>query len=93
VFNTLGVTVPAMRAAGNGGSIIVTASPAALRFGLHLGDYAATKAGVIALARTLANEVAVEQIRVNAMVVFLASDEASSVTGTATSVDEGCVSR
>jgi SDR family mycofactocin-dependent oxidoreductase len=148
VFNTLAVTVPAMRAAGNGGSIIVTASAAALRFGLHLGDYAATKAGVIALAKTLANEVAAERIRVNAicpgavatpmvtaneqlfklfrpdlenptlqdcepvfktlmpmggpwlapgdvsnMVVFLASDEASSVTGTAMSVDQGTVNR
>ena len=148
VFNTLAVTVPAIRAAGNGGSIIVTASAAALRFGLHLGDYAATKAGVIALAKTLANEVAAERIRVNAicpgavatpmvtaneqlfklfrpdlenptlqdcepvfktlmpmggpwlapgdvsnMVVFLASDEASSVTGTAMSVDQGTVNR
>ena len=148
VFNTLAVTVPAIRAAGNGGSIIVTSSAAALRFGLHLGDYAAAKAGVIALAKTLANEVAAERIRVNAicpgtvatpmvtaneqlfklfrpdlenptlqdcepafktlmpmgrpwlapedvsnMVVFLASDEASSVTGTAMSVDEGCANR
>jgi NAD(P)-dependent dehydrogenase (short-subunit alcohol dehydrogenase family) len=48
VSNTLAVTVPAMRAAGNGGSIIVTASAAALRFGLHLGGYAAAKAGVFA---------------------------------------------
>lgn len=148
VFNTLGVTVPAIRAAGNGGSIILTASAAALRFGLHLGDYSATKAGVVALAKTLANEVAAERIRVNAicpgavatpmitaneelfklfrpdldqptlqdcepafktlmpmgdpwlaardvsnMVVFLASDEASCVTGTVMSVDEGCVNR
>jgi SDR family mycofactocin-dependent oxidoreductase len=148
VFNTLAVTVPVMRAAGNGGSIIVTASAAALRFGLHLGDYSATKAGVIALAKTLANEVAAERIRVNTicpgtvatplvtanqqlfklfrpdlenptlqdcepafkklmpmggpwlapedvsnMVVFLASDEASSVTGTAMSVDQGCANR
>jgi SDR family mycofactocin-dependent oxidoreductase len=67
VFNTLAVTVPAVRAAGNGGSIILTASAAALRFGLHLGDYSATKAGVIALAKTLANEVAAERIRVNAI--------------------------
>ncbi len=148
VFNTLAVTVPAIRAAGNGGSIIVTASAAALRFELHLGDYAAAKAGVIALAKTLANEVAAEGIRVNAicpgtvatpmvtaneelfklfrpdlenptlqdcepvfktlmpmggpwlapedvsnMVVFRASDEASSVTGTTMSVDQGCVNR
>ncbi len=148
VFNTLAVTVPPMRAAGNGGSIILTASAAGLRFGLNLGDYATTKAGVIALAKTLANEVAAEGIRVNAicpgavatpmimaneelfklfrpdmenptlqdcepafktlmpmggpwlapedvsnMVVFLASDEASSVTGTAMSVDQGTVNR
>jgi SDR family mycofactocin-dependent oxidoreductase len=148
VFNTLAGTVPPMRAAGNGGSIILTASAAGLRFGLNLGDYAATKAGVIALAKTLANEVAAEGIRVNAicpgavatpmimaneelfklfrpdmenptlqdcepafktlmpmggpwlapedvsnMVVFLASDEASSVTGTAMSVDQGTVNR
>jgi SDR family mycofactocin-dependent oxidoreductase len=148
VFNTLAVTVPPMRGAGNGGSIILTASAAGLRFGLNLGDYAATKAGVIALAKTLANEVAAERIRVNAicpgavatpmitaneelfklfrpdienptlqdcepafktlmpmggpwlapedvsnMVVFLASDEASSVTGTAMSVDQGTVNR
>jgi SDR family mycofactocin-dependent oxidoreductase len=148
VFNTLAVTVPVVRAAGNGGSIIVTASAAALRFGLNLGDYAATKAGVIALSKTLANQVAAEGIRVNAicpgtvgtpmitangelfklfrpdleeptlqdcepalktllpmggpwlapadvsrMVVFLASDEASCVTGTAMSVDQGCANR
>jgi (+)-trans-carveol dehydrogenase len=148
VFNTLAVTVPVMRTAGNGGSIIITASAAALRFGLNLGDYSATKAGVVALTKTLANEVAAERIRVNAicpgtvytpmitaneqvcklfrpdldnptlqdceaafsslmpmggpwlapedvsnMVVFLASDEASSVTGTAMSVDQGTVNR
>lgn len=148
VFNTLAVTVPVMRAAGNGGSIIITASAAALRFSRNLGDYAATKAGVVALAKTLANEVAAERIRVNAicpgavatpmitaneqlltlfrpdlasptlqdceaafsslmpmggpwlapddvsnMVVFLASDEASCVTGTAMSVDQGTVNR
>jgi (+)-trans-carveol dehydrogenase len=147
VFNTLAVTVPAIRAAGNGGSIILTASAAALRFSQNLGDYSATKAGVVALAKTLANEIGAEGIRVNAicpgtvgtpmvmaneqlfklfrpdlenptlqdcepvfktlapmgrpwlaaedvsnMVVFLASDEASSVTGTAMVIDQGTVS-
>ena len=43
VFNTLAVTVPAIRTAGNGGSIILTASAAALRVGLHLGDCAALR--------------------------------------------------
>ncbi len=65
VFNTLAVTVPAVLAAGNGGSIILTASVAALRSAQNLADYNAAKHGVVGLAQTLANEVAKERIRVN----------------------------
>ena len=65
VFNTLAVTVPAIQAAGNGGSIIVTASGAGLRSAQNLGDYNSSKHGVVGLAQTLANEVAREGIRVN----------------------------
>lgn len=65
VFNTLAVTVPAIQAAGNGGSIIVTASGAGLRSAQNLGDYNASKHAVVGLAQTLANEVAKEGIRVN----------------------------
>jgi (+)-trans-carveol dehydrogenase len=65
VFNTLSVTVPAIQAAGNGGSIIVTSSGAGLRSVQNLADYNASKHGVVGLAQTLANELAREQIRVN----------------------------
>jgi (+)-trans-carveol dehydrogenase len=65
VFNTLAVTVPAIQAAGNGGSIIVTSSGAGLRSAQNLGDYNSSKHGVVGLALTLANEVAREGIRVN----------------------------
>jgi (+)-trans-carveol dehydrogenase len=65
VYNTLAVTVPAIQAAGNGGSIIVTASGAGLRSAQNLGDYNASKHAVVGLAQTLANEVAKEGIRVN----------------------------
>jgi len=43
------------------------ASGAALMNMPHLSDYAAAKAGVVTLAKTLANEVAAHQIRVNAL--------------------------
>lgn len=65
MFNTLAVTVPAMRAAGNGGAIIVTASGAGLRSAQNLADYNASKHAVVGLAQTLANEVAKDAIRVN----------------------------
>jgi len=65
VFNTLAATVPPMRAAANGGAIIVTSSGAGLRSPQNLGDYNASKHAVVGLAQTLANEVAREGIRVN----------------------------
>lgn len=65
VFNTLSVTVPHIREAGNGGSIIVTSSGAGLRSVQNLADYNASKHAVVGLAQTLANELAKEQIRVN----------------------------
>jgi (+)-trans-carveol dehydrogenase len=65
VFNTLAVTVPPMLAAGNGGSIIVTSSGAGLKTFQNLSSYNASKFGVIGLARTLANELATQRIRVN----------------------------
>jgi len=64
-FNTLAAVVPAMLAAGHGGSIIVTSSGAGLKTFQNLANYNASKFGVIGLARTLANEVATLGIRVN----------------------------
>jgi (+)-trans-carveol dehydrogenase len=67
VFVTLKAAIPHMIAAGNGGSIALTSSGAALISGPGLGDYKVTKAGVLNLTRTLACELAEHFIRVNAL--------------------------
>jgi SDR family mycofactocin-dependent oxidoreductase len=67
VFVTLKAAIPHMIAAGNGGSIALTSSGAALISGAGLGDYKVTKAGVLNLTRTLACELAEHFIRVNAL--------------------------
>ena len=67
VFVTIKAAVPRMIAAGNGGSIALTSSGAALISGPGLGDYKAAKAGVLSLTRTLACELAEHFIRVNAI--------------------------
>ena len=56
--------VPVMRA-GEGGSMIVTASIAARRPRAGMAAYVASKAGVVGLARALAVELARDDIRVN----------------------------
>lgn len=58
--------VPALRRAG-GGSIVVTASNTGLRGEANRFPYAAAKAGVINLVRSVAIDVAAERIRVNAV--------------------------
>jgi (+)-trans-carveol dehydrogenase len=65
VFNTLALSVPHIRAGRSGGSIVVISSGAALNNVPNLSGYVAAKAGVIGLAKSLANEVARFQIRVN----------------------------
>ena len=65
VRNTVVAVVPAMIEAGNGGSIVVTSSGAGLKGVYGLSDYCSSKFGVIGLARSLANEVAPHNIRVN----------------------------
>ena len=67
VLITLKAAIPHMIAAGNGGSIALTSSGAALISGAGLGDYKVTKAGVLSLTRTLACELAEHFIRVNAI--------------------------
>lgn len=65
VWNTVSVAVPQLLSQGRGGSIIVISSGAGLKGVPHLGAYSAAKAAVVALAKTLANELASRQIRVN----------------------------
>ena len=66
-FITIKAAVPPMIAAGNGGSIILTSSGAAITAGKGMGDYKAAKPGVLALKDTLAYELAEHFIRVNAI--------------------------
>ena len=66
-FVTVKAAVPHMIAAGNGGSIVLTSSGAAITAGKGLADYKAAKAGVLALKDTLAFELAEHFIRVNAI--------------------------
>jgi SDR family mycofactocin-dependent oxidoreductase len=65
VFITVKAAIPAMIAAGNGGSIALTSSGAALVAGPALADYKAAKSGVLSLVKTLACELAPHFIRVN----------------------------
>jgi (+)-trans-carveol dehydrogenase len=66
-FITVKTAIPAMIAAGNGGSIALTSSGAAITAGRGLADYKAAKNGVLALKDTLAYELAGHFIRVNAI--------------------------
>ncbi len=60
-------TVPQMLARGQGGSIICTASVAGIRSGAGPTPYSASKAGVISLVQTAANQLSGTGIRVNAI--------------------------
>jgi SDR family mycofactocin-dependent oxidoreductase len=70
VWNTLQVTVPALRSQGEGGAIVITSSSAGTRptasdfAGGHDG-YVAAKFGVVGLMRTYAIALGEEGIRVN----------------------------
>ena len=52
---------------GQGGSIINTASLLSFRVGKHLSSYVASKGGLMQLTRNMAIELAVHNIRVNAL--------------------------
>jgi SDR family mycofactocin-dependent oxidoreductase len=64
-WHTLRAAVPHIRAGGRGGSVIMISSGAALMPPPGIGHYNAAKAGVVALAKTLAQELGPEFIRVN----------------------------
>jgi SDR family mycofactocin-dependent oxidoreductase len=65
VFHTMKAAVPILLAQGTGGSIVITSSVAGLRGLPFLGHYAASKHGVVGLAKTMANELGQYNIRVN----------------------------
>jgi 2-deoxy-D-gluconate 3-dehydrogenase len=57
----------AMLAAGAAGTIVLVASVLAFQGGLNVASYAASKAGLASLARSLSNEWAERGVRVNAI--------------------------
>jgi NAD(P)-dependent dehydrogenase (short-subunit alcohol dehydrogenase family) len=65
-FLAIKYAAPVMRAAG-GGSIVCTASVAGLRSGAGGSAYSASKAGVVSLVQTAANQLAGTRVRVNAI--------------------------
>ncbi len=66
-FLTLQAAMRAIRAGGNGGSIVITASAAGVKAEPGIAAYGASKAAVIHLARIAAREGASADIRVNAI--------------------------
>jgi len=66
VWHTAKATIPHLRAAG-GGSMTLISSGAGAKGSPNLAHYVAAKHGVIGLMRTLANELALDMIRVNAL--------------------------
>jgi NAD(P)-dependent dehydrogenase (short-subunit alcohol dehydrogenase family) len=65
-FRVVRAAVPVMRA-GGGGSIVLVSSVNGLRGKFGQSNYAASKAGVVALAKSVAQETGSFQIRVNAV--------------------------
>jgi SDR family mycofactocin-dependent oxidoreductase len=89
VFHTMKVAAPAMIAQARGGSIIATSSTAGLKGVPYLGAYSASKHGVVGLVRTLANELAEHQIRVNSVHPSAVEGTGMDVTDMHTLVAEG----
>jgi SDR family mycofactocin-dependent oxidoreductase len=65
VFYTCRAAIPVLLEQGTGGSIVITSSVAGLRGLPFLAHYAASKHGLVGLARSMANELAQHGIRVN----------------------------
>jgi len=64
VWNTMVAAAPHLIANG-GGSIICTSSTAGIKGLPYLAPYVAAKHGVVGIAKTMANELAIHKIRVN----------------------------
>jgi len=67
VWRSCAAAIPHIKAGGQGGSIIMTSSAAGLMAYANVGHYVAAKHGVVGLMRTLALELATDNIRVNSI--------------------------
>jgi NAD(P)-dependent dehydrogenase (short-subunit alcohol dehydrogenase family) len=65
VWHTMKAAIPILKAQGTGGSIILTSSALGLAASPNVAHYVAAKHGVVGLMRTLALELASDNIRVN----------------------------
>lgn len=65
VWHTVRASIPAIIEGGRGGSVVLTSSSAGLKGVFNTAHYTASKHGVVGIMRTLANEVAYYNIRVN----------------------------
>ena len=77
-----------MREQGTGGRIILISSPAGQRGNFGQGNYAAAKAGIVAMARTWALELARSEVTVNAVVPVAATEMTKTIPAFAPVIEE-----
>ncbi|HEX2313242.1 MAG TPA: SDR family NAD(P)-dependent oxidoreductase [Thermomonospora sp.] len=77
-----------MREQGTGGSLILVGSPAGQRGNFGQTNYAAAKAGIVAMARTWAMELARADITVNAVVPVAATEMTRTIPAFAPVIEE-----
>jgi NAD(P)-dependent dehydrogenase (short-subunit alcohol dehydrogenase family) len=77
-----------MRAQGTGGRLVLISSPAGQRGNFGQGNYAAAKAGIVAMARTWAMELARADVTVNAVVPVAATEMTKTIPVFAPIIEE-----
>ncbi|MEV5826996.1 SDR family NAD(P)-dependent oxidoreductase [Spirillospora sp. NPDC052242] len=77
-----------MREQGTGGRIVLVGSPAGQRGNFGQTNYAAAKAGIVAMARTWAMELARAEITVNAIVPVAATEMTKTIPAFAPAIEE-----
>jgi NAD(P)-dependent dehydrogenase (short-subunit alcohol dehydrogenase family) len=77
-----------MRAQGTGGRLVLISSPAGQRGNFGQGNYAAAKAGIVAMARTWALELARADVTVNAVVPVAATEMTKTIPAFAPEIEE-----
>jgi NAD(P)-dependent dehydrogenase (short-subunit alcohol dehydrogenase family) len=76
------------RAQGTGGRLVLISSPAGQRGNFGQGSYAAAKAGIVAMARTWAMELARADVTVNAVVPVAATEMTKTIPAFAPVIEE-----
>lgn len=77
-----------MREQGDGGSLVLISSPAGQRGNFGQGNYAAAKAGIVAMARTWAMELARSGVAVNAVIPVAATEMTKTIPAFAPIIEE-----